>query len=60
MDENGKAADSSKLAKLKEIAKEIRESWLHDCDKTEFMIELINILKEILTKESLDEYFSED
>jgi dsDNA-binding SOS-regulon protein len=60
MDENGKAADSSKLAKLKEIAKEIKESWLRDCDKTEYMIELINILKEILTKESLEEYFSED
>ena len=52
--------DSSESAiynKLKTIYEEIRESWHRDCDRTEYMLELINILKEILTKETLEEYF---
>ena len=61
MDENNKEdADSTYLNKLKEIASEIRESWMKDLDKTEYMKELTNIIKEILTKESIEEYFSND
>ena len=52
--------DTLILVKLKEICKEIQDSWLHDCDKTEYMTELISILKEILLKDSIEEYFNED
>ena len=61
MDESNKEeADSTYLNKLKEIASEIRESWMCNKDKTEYMIELTKIIKEILTKESIEEYFSND
>ena len=62
MDEydNENEADSSKFKRLKKIAEEIETSWQRDCDRTEYMSKLIDMIKEILTKGSLEEYFSED
>ena len=44
--------------KFHKIAEEIRISWIRDCDKTNYMILLIDLLKEMQKKESLEEYFS--
>ena len=52
--------DSSMMDKLKKIATEIRNSWFRDLDKTEYMIELTKMLKEMHEKESLEEYFGKD
>ena len=54
------SSESPIYTKLKTIYDEIRESWQRDCDRTEYMLELINILGEILSKETLEEYFSND
>ena len=56
-EKNGDEIDTLKN-NLKEIATEIQRSWLKDCDRTEYMIKLTNILKEICQKDSLEEYFS--
>ena len=61
MDErNIKENEPPILIKLKNIASQIRESWICDKDKTEYMIELTKMLKEIFKKESIEEYFSND
>ena len=61
MDESKKEeADPSILNKLKNIESQIRESWTRDHDKTEYMIELTKLLKEILVKNSIEDYFSND
>ena len=44
--------------KLENINSEIRQSWIRDCDKTEYMKELTSMLQEILSKNSLEEYFT--
>ena len=43
---------------LERIANEIKLSWVNDLDKTDAMKELIQILNEILSKDSLEEYFN--
>ena len=50
--------EKSLKEKLNEIKEEIKTSWLRDCDKTEYMILLTKMLKEMQTKDSLEEYFS--
>ena len=57
MDENN---EISLLNKLKNIKEEIKQSWYKDCDRTKDMIEFTEMLKEMQTKESLEEYFSND
>ena len=57
MDENN---EISLLNKLKNIKEEIKQSWYKDCDRTKYMIEFTEMLKEMQTKESLEEYFSND
>ena len=52
MDEN------SKKSKLLDIYNNIRESWVRDDDKIGYYIELNDIIKDILTKESIEEYFN--
>jgi hypothetical protein len=44
--------------KLEEILTKIKESWTQDCDRIKYYIAFNDILKEILTKESIEEYFS--
>ena len=58
MAENQEDTDTSKLEKLQKIAEEIVTSWQRDCDRTEYMTELTDMLKEMLTKETIEEYFS--
>ena len=59
MDENNhEDQDSSMKDKLKKICSQIKESWYRDCDRTEYMINLTNMLKEMLTHETLEEYFN--
>ena len=62
MDEDDREGpdDTLKLVKLKQICKEIKISWHNDCDRTEYMIELTKILKEILTKDSIEEYLGDE
>ena len=55
---NQEESNSSMLTQLKNISNEIKISWYRDCDKTKYIIELTNMIKEILTKESLEEFFS--
>ena len=43
---------------LNEIKEEIKISYFRDYDKTEYMILLTKMLKEIQAKDSLEEYFS--
>ena len=43
---------------LNEIKEEIKISYFRDCDKTEYMILLTKMLKEMQAKDSLEEYFS--
>ena len=57
-DQNQEESNSPMLTRLKNISNEIKISWYRDCDKTEYIIELTNMIKEMLTKESLEEYFS--
>ena len=57
MDENN---DVSLLDKLKKIKEEIKHSWYKDCDRTEYMIEFTKMLKEMASKDTLEEYFSND
>ena len=58
MSQSQEDSDSSKLQTLQKIANEIKESWYKDKDKTEYMKELTDILKEILEKDTIEEYFS--
>ena len=44
--------------KLEEIFNNIRESWTRDCDRVVYYIQYNDILKEILTKDSIEDYFS--
>ena len=62
MDELNRDENKSPLMlKLEKICQEIRESWYRDnTDKTEYMIEFTNILKEMLSKDTLEEYFEND
>ena len=62
MDEDDREGpdDTLKLVKLKQICKEIKYSWHNDCDRTEYMVELTEILKEILTKDSIEEYLGDE
>ena len=46
--------------KLEKIVKRIKLSWIRDRDETKYMILLTNMLNEMLTKDSLEEYFSND
>jgi len=57
MDENN---DVSLLDKLKKIKEEIKHSWYKDCDRTEYMIEFTKMLKEMASKDTLEDYFSND
>ena len=57
MEENEEKEKSLKK-KLDEIKDEIKISWIRDCDRTEYMLILIKMLKEMQTKDSLEEYFS--
>ena len=52
--------DNSIQTKLRRIADEIKTSWYRDCDRTQYMIELTDMLKGMITKESLEDYFSEE
>ena len=58
MEENDGENHISLKNRLQSIANEIKTSWLRDCDRTEYMISLTKIIKEMLTKETLEEYFS--
>ena len=49
--------DNSQKSKLVEICNKIKESWTQDSDKVEYYIAMNEMLKEILTKESIEEYF---
>ena len=44
--------------KLQKIVLEIKLSYTKNCDKTEYMISLTNMIKEMIKKETLEEYFS--
>ena len=50
--------DSSLKPKLEKILSEIKLSWTYDMDKIEYYIYFNEILKDILSKESIEEYFS--
>ena len=58
--ENGENETMPLKEKLEKIATKIKESWIRDCDETEYMKMLIKMLKEMLKKDSLEEYFSND
>ena len=58
MEDNNEDCHISLKGELEKIAQEIKLSWIRDCDKTEYMIKLTKMIKEMLTKESLEEYFS--
>ena len=58
--EDDKNKENPLKSKLAKIAEKIRISWIKDCDKTIYMIELTKMLREIQEKESLEEYFSND
>ena len=47
-----------KKSKLAEIYNNINESYVKNIDKINYYIELNNIIKDILTKESIEEYFN--
>ena len=51
-------ASESLKPKLEEICNKIKESWTQDSDRVEYYIAFNDMLKEILTKESIEEYFS--
>ena len=53
-------ADNTMKAKLEDMHSNIKESWTRDTDKVEYYIALNDMLKEILTKDSIEEYFSND
>ena len=53
-------ADNPLKAKLEELHSNIKESWTRDCDRVESYIALNDMLKEIATKDSIEEYFSND
>jgi len=44
--------------KLERLEDEIHESWLRDKDKVEEFIELDGILEELLSKDSIEEFFN--
>ena len=50
--------ENSLKQKLEEILNKIKESWTQDSDRVKYYISFNDILKEILTKESIEEYFS--
>ena len=52
--------DNPLKSKLVEICNKIKESWTRDSDEIEYYIAFNDLLKEILTKESIEEYFSND
>ena len=59
--EEKKESDLNLEMTLKKIQFDIQDSFQRDIDKTESMINLTNILKDILSKEiSLEEYFNND
>ena len=60
MDENNNNEDkaSSIQDELKEICSRIRNSYLRDLDETKYMIKLTEMIKEMLTNKTLEEYFS--
>ena len=58
MEENENEDSLSLLEKLQVISKEIKISFTRDCDRTEYMKALIEIIKDILTKEKIEDYFS--
>ena len=47
-----------KISKLAEIYNNINESYVKNIDKINYYIEINNIIKDILTKESIEEYFN--
>ena len=48
------------LERLNKIYYEIKISYTQDCDRTEYMKETIEILKSILKKDTIEEYFKEN
>ena len=61
MEENENENNPANLkSKLSKIAEQIKRSWIRDCDETEYMIALTKMLKEMIEKETLEEYFSND
>ena len=48
------------IEKLNSIYNEIKISYAQDCDRTEYMKEAIEILKSILKKDTIEEYFKEN
>ena len=61
MEENENENNQVNLkSKLSKISEKIKQSWIKDCDETEYMIALTQMLKEMQEKETLEEYFSND
>ena len=58
MEDNENEDNLSLKDKLKKIGGQIKHSWLKDCDETKYMIQLTKMIEEMLTKETLEEYFS--
>ena len=46
-----------KFDRLLQLNEDIRESWKKDKDKTQSMEEIISLLKDIISKSTLEEYF---
>lgn len=46
--------------RLEELEDDIHKSWLKDLDKVKEMAELTDILKQILTKDSIESYFENE
>ena len=49
---------SETFLKLESLCQDIKKSWFQDCDETDSMKEIIEIINGILIMESLEEYFS--
>ena len=45
---------------LSNIYQQIKESYMHDCDRTEYMKDLIKIIEDILNKDKIEDYFKEN
>ena len=49
---------SENYQKLQSLCNDIKRSWINDCDETESMKEIIELIKGMLIMSSLEEYFS--
>ena len=45
---------------LSNIYQQIKESYMHDCDRTEYMKDLIKIIEDILKYDKIEDYFKEN